>query len=76
MDEMDVKEYLRRNDEAFRQLADKHQAYERELERFKHKPYLNPQEQFRETEIKKKKLFLKDQMQLLIHQHQTEQPAG
>ncbi len=43
MDEMEVKEYLRQNDETFRQLADQHQAYERELEQLLHKPYLNPE---------------------------------
>lgn len=72
MDEMDVKEYLRQNDEAFRQLVDQHQAYERELEQFQGKPYLNPEEQFREVELKKKKLALKDRMQILIHQHQAQ----
>ncbi len=76
MDEMDVKEYLRRNDETFRQLADQHQAYERELEEYQQKPYLNSEEQIREIELKKKKLFLKDRMQLLIHQHQTAQATG
>ncbi len=76
MDEMEVKEYLRQNDETFRQLAEQHQAYERELEQFQHKPYLNPEEQLKETELKKRKLVLKDRMQFLIHQHRTEQPAG
>ncbi len=76
MDEIEVKEYLRHNDETFRQLAEQHQAYELELEQFQSKPYLNPGEQLRETELKKKKLVLKDRMQLLICQHQAGQAAG
>jgi len=75
MEETDVKEYLARTDEQFRQLLDQHQAYEKELEAFVDKPYLNPEEQLRETEIKKKKLFLKDQMQILISRYQAQHSA-
>lgn len=76
MDNADVKEYLAHHHEAFRQLLEQHQAYERELEEFVNKPYLNPSEQMRETEIKKKKLILKDQMQILISQFAAQQSAG
>ncbi len=68
MDEVHVKEYLKETDEAFRGLIEQHQAFERELEGFVDKPYLTPDEQLRETEIKKKKLVLKDQMQMIISQ--------
>lgn len=76
MDNADVKEYLAQHHEDFRQLLEQHQAYERELEEFVNKPYLNPSEQMRETEIKKKKLILKDQMQILISQFAAQQSAG
>lgn len=76
MDELDVKDYLIRNDGRFRELAEQHQAYERQLQQFLEKPYLSVQEQFQEAVIKKKKLALKDQMQAMISRFQTEHSAG
>ena len=67
MDEHVVKEYLRSHSENFRELFEQHQMYETELKQFTQQPYLSAQEQFRQTELKKKKLALKDQMQLMIH---------
>lgn len=75
MDEIDVKEYLIENDQEFRELADQHRTYEQQLEELVSKPYLNTQDQLNESVIKKKKLALKDQMQLRIHRHQTQQSA-
>jgi hypothetical protein len=76
MDDADVKEYLARNDDDFRLLLEQHQAYERELQEFVNKPYLNPAEQVKETEIKKRKLILKDQMQVRITQYQSQHATG
>ncbi len=75
MDEIDVKEYLIENDQEFRKLAKQHRNYEHQLEELVGKPYLNTQDQLEESVIKKKKLALKDQMQLRIHRHQTQQSA-
>ncbi len=72
MDEVAVKKHLAETDDQFRQLLEEHQAYERELEGFLDKPYLNPEEQVRETEIKKRKLFVKDRMQLFISHFQSQ----
>ena len=71
MDETVVKAYLIETDQDFRKLADQHQAYERELETLLSKPYLNERDHFQEKVIKKKKLLLKDQMQRMIHDHQS-----
>ena len=76
MDEDVVKEYLRNNREDFRELFEQHQVYESELKQFKHLPYLSAQEQFRETELKKKKLVLKDQMQLMINDYLSQAVAN
>lgn len=76
MDELDVKEYLSKTDETFRGLLEKHQAFEQELESLNTKAYLNPREQMREAEIKKKKLVLKDQMQVIISHYQATQASG
>lgn len=76
MDEAAVKEYLMEHDESFRKLVEEHQDYERQLKELVTKPFLSTQEQILETELKKKKLVLKDQMQLLIERHQAQHSAG
>lgn len=76
MNEVQLKEYLLRHDQEFRQLAQRHRDYERQLEELQNKPYLNEQEQLEETVIKKKKLAIKDQMQLRIYRYQTEHPVS
>ena len=76
MEELDIKEHLSKNNETFRGLLAKHQAFEQELESLNDKPYLSPQEQIREAEIKKKKLILKDQMQVIISQFQAQQATA
>jgi hypothetical protein len=72
VDENVVKEYLLKHNEMFRTLAEEHQRYEEQLEHYTNKPFLNSEEQLQETVLKKKKLALKDQMQILISQHQME----
>ncbi|MBI4445936.1 MAG: YdcH family protein [Acidobacteria bacterium] len=73
MDIAEVKDYLARTDQEFRALAEKHQEYERQLQELLSKPYLSEQEQLQETVIKKKKLALKDQMQLLIQRYRSQE---
>ena len=72
MNEVDVKDYLIENDQEFRQLVHQHQGYETKLRELRDKSFLSEQEQIEETVLKKKKLVLKDHMQVLIHQHQSE----
>ena len=72
MDEVGVKEYLIKTDQGFRKLVEQHQQYERQLEKFLQRSYLDDNDQLQETIIKKKKLFLKDQMQALIYRYQSE----
>ena len=76
MDEDVVKEYLRDHREDFRDLFEQHQTYESELSKFTHRPYLSAQEQFRQTELKKKKLALKDQMQSMINDYLSQAVAN
>jgi len=76
MNDVDVKEYLILNDQEFRQLVQRHQSYESELEALKSRSFLNEHDKFEETVIKKKKLALKDQMQVRIHNYQTEHAQG
>lgn len=76
MNDVDVKEYLILNDQEFRQLVQRHQSYESELEALKNRSFLNEHDKFEEIVIKKKKLALKDQMQVRIHDYQTEHAQG
>jgi uncharacterized protein YdcH (DUF465 family) len=57
--------------EEFRRLRAEHQAHERELAELQARPYLTPEQQWRERELKKLKLMSKDRMETLIRQYQT-----
>lgn len=72
MEKFDVKEHLIQNDQEFRQLVERHQNYECKLQELQTKRHLSTNEQLEETVIKKKKLAIKDQMQLFIHRYQVE----
>ena len=76
MNDVDVKEYLIQNDQEFRQLVQRHQSYESKLEELNNRSFLNEHDKFEETIIKKKKLALRDQMQVRIHNYQTEPAQG
>ncbi len=47
------------------QLRSQHQGHEARLEELRLKTLLTPEEEFEEKQLKKKKLRLKDQMELL-----------
>lgn len=76
MDEVKLKEYLIQHDERFRQLAEKHRGYEKELETLVGQSYLKEADQIRETIIKKKKLALKDQMHFLMSRYRQEHASA
>ena len=71
MDDAFVRDHLMRTNEQFMRLAEAHQEFEHRLELLLGKPFLNQDEQVEETVIKKRKLALKDQMQVIIHRHQV-----
>ena len=76
MDERAAKEYLLKNDTRFQQLMDQHQEFEKQLGELLDKPFLSTEEQIQETVIKKKKLVLKDKMQMLIQRYQSQRTIG
>ncbi len=76
MNDVDVKEYLIQNDQEFRQLVQRHRSYESKLEELNNRSFLNEDDKFEETIIKKKKLALKDQMQVRIHNYQAAHVRG
>jgi uncharacterized protein YdcH (DUF465 family) len=69
MNLQEVKDRLMAHNEEFSRLAKEHSEYEHQLEELARRPYLTEAEQLLETNIKKKKLSLKDQMERLIQQY-------
>lgn len=64
-----IKERLMRDSEDFRRLAQKHTRYSEELEKLTRKAYLTEAEKLEEVNLKKMKLQLKDQMEIMIRKH-------
>lgn len=58
----DVKKLLFDQDEDFRHWAEEHHQYEDRLSELAQKSTLTPEEEFEEKQLKKRKLYLKDQM--------------
>ncbi|WP_297056827.1 YdcH family protein [Thermosulfurimonas sp.] len=67
MDKELVRQYAERNPE-IRELFERHQALERELEGLIRKSYLTASEEVRKKQIQKEKLALKDRIYALIKQ--------
>jgi uncharacterized protein YdcH (DUF465 family) len=66
----DVRQSLLEADPEFKRLADEHLRCEKQLEKIHDDPYLNSEELIQESVLKKKKLLLKDQMEMIIAEHQ------
>ena len=72
----DLKELLLKTDTDFRSLAEKHHQLEDRLHELTARHYLSEPEQLEEVTLKKRKLFLKDQMEVIIRRHRQEQARG
>ena len=58
----------------FRRLAQEHSQYAQRLDALTQKRYLSEDEKMEEVRLKKLKLRLKDQMELIEQQHRHEHP--
>jgi uncharacterized protein YdcH (DUF465 family) len=69
----DVRRSLLDHDPEFRRLAEEHSHCESQLEQILKQSYLSSEDLIQETYLKKLKLRLKDEMELMVarHQHQT-----
>jgi len=71
----ELKAHLIQTDEEFRRLAEQHSQYKKRLQELASRPYLSPEEQLEESQLKKLKLRLKDQMLQIMERYRAGQPA-
>jgi uncharacterized protein YdcH (DUF465 family) len=69
-----VREQLLASHEEFRRLAQEHSQYSQRLTSLIEKRYLTEDEKLEEVRIKKLKLRLKDQMQMIEQEYRRGQP--
>jgi uncharacterized protein YdcH (DUF465 family) len=72
----DLKHLLIETNHEFRELASKHHTLDDRLHGLEAKHYLSDSEQFEEISLKKRKLQLKDRMELILRQHRTGATPG
>ena len=68
-----LKHELIESNEQFRALYEEHQSFERRLEELRGKSLLSEEDELEEKQIKRQKLFLKDQMEAILRQRRTEE---
>ena len=73
--ERSLQEHLMATNEEFRRLASEHAGYARRLDDLASHSYLTEQEQLEEVRLKKLKLRLKDQMQVILQRESSRQVA-
>ena len=66
-----IREQLMAGNEQYRRLREEHARYATQLDILNTKSHLSADEQAEEVRLKKLKLRLKDQMELLVRQAQT-----
>ena len=70
-----LKQQLLASDSQFAALAHEHSEYEKRLSELAALHYPNAEEQVEESTLKKKKLFLKDQMESILRRYREQQHA-
>ena len=71
----EIKKRLSSDDNEFRQWLQQHHQYEDRLAELATKPTLSPEEEVEEKQLKKRKLFLKDQMAAKIRSYEAAHSA-
>ena len=67
----DLKTLLIETNDEYRELASKHHSLDDRLHELKAKHYLSDAEQFEEVSLKKRKLQVKDRMELILREYQS-----
>jgi uncharacterized protein YdcH (DUF465 family) len=71
----ELKQQLLQSDEEFRRLATQHHDLDEKIHNLAARHYLSEPEQLEEVRLKKQKLHLKDQMEIILRRRWTEQTA-
>ena len=71
-----LKQHLLANDSQFASLAQEHSQYEKRLGELASLHYPSVEEQMEESTLKKKKLYLKDQMETILRRYKEQQQAA
>ena len=71
----ELKRQLLQTNEEFRRLATQHQDLDEKIHSLARRNYLSEPEQLEEIRLKKRKLQLKDQMEMILRRHSTGAPA-
>jgi uncharacterized protein len=71
-----TRDHLLATHEEFRKLATEHTQYEQRLTSLTHKRYLTDDEKVEEVRLKKLKLRLKDQMEIIERQYREHVQRG
>lgn len=69
---LEIKEHLIQSSEEFRRLMHQHSTYDEELSKLIRKNFLSEEEKVKEVTLKKMKLHVKDQMEMLIQQYRQQ----
>ena len=72
----DLKHLLIETNQEFRELASKHHSLDDRLHELELKHYLSDTEQFEEVSLKKRKLQLKDRMEVILRDYRTGATPG
>jgi len=71
----ELKAHLMQTNEEFRRLATQHSELKTKLDGLRAVPHLTYEEQVEETQLKKLKLRLKDQMEAILSQYRAQRVA-
>jgi uncharacterized protein YdcH (DUF465 family) len=71
-----LKQHLLANDAQYAALAQEHSRYERRLSELAALHYPSAEEQMEEAILKKKKLYLKDQMEEILRRYKKQMTAS
>ena len=65
----ELKRQLLQTDEEYRRLATQHHDLDEQIHNLASRHYLSEPEQIEESRLKKRKLHLKDQMEIILRRH-------
>jgi uncharacterized protein YdcH (DUF465 family) len=72
-EDTELVERLIKEDEGFRKTFDAHKNYDRKIEQMERKQHLTNEEAIEQKRLKKLKLALKDELEMMISKHRSDQ---